>query len=109
MRLTLSWNSHAAVTYSGLTSWHKLARYAVPNEPSLHWGGSAPLPGALPPAQSDSPEAMLLLSSERFCEGDHSRAPDTPLNLGDSYQSALSIARPNSTRFSPPVLPITTA
>ena len=51
--------------------------YAELNAPSLHSGAPAPLPGALPPAQPASPDAVMLLSEERFWPGDTSRLSAT--------------------------------
>ena len=50
----------------------------------------------------------MLLVSSRFCPGEYIALNENPLQLGDSYQSACEARTPNSTRLSPPVLPIIT-
>ena len=68
--------------------------YRLPNEPSLQDGGSAPLPGMFPPAQSCSADARLLLApmgsllSDRFWPGPYIALNENPLQLGELYQIA---------------------
>src|SRR5258708_3548277 len=108
VRLTLRCISYAPVTYSPRPSHERLVLYASLKDPSLQEPGSPPLPGELPPAHSGSPDGMLLLSSARFCPGENRAAKRKPPQEGDSYQTACDIRVPNSTRLSPPLLPMIT-
>ena len=67
-----------------------LALTASLNEPSLQaigeiGGTKPPLPGTLPPVQSDSPAAMLSLFDARFWPGEYKAANLKPCQFGDSY------------------------
>src|ERR1035437_8933903 len=94
--------------YNGPCVYLRLVLTALLNEPSLHdMSVFAPLVGSLPPVQSDSPEARLPLSSARYWAGANMKLNwKPPPNCGDSYQIAWLIRVPNSTRLSPPELPI---
>jgi hypothetical protein len=57
--------------YSESLVYDRLPLTASLNEPSLQVTGVIPpLPGTLPPVQSDSPAAMLSLLSARFWPGE---------------------------------------
>src|SRR6266853_1358503 len=51
-------------------------------------------------------DEILLSSNERFCDGENRALKVKPAQLGDSYQIDLSTRVANSTRLSPPVLPM---
>ena len=50
----------------------------------------------------------MLLVSSRFWPGEYIALNEAPPQLGDSYQMACDARTPNSTRLSPPVLPMMT-
>src|SRR3569832_869146 len=82
---------------------------ALENAPSLQpFGKSPPLVGSLPPAQSEEPDGMLSLIVERFWPGENRKFHWKPPMVGDSYQIECSSRVSNSTRLSPPVLPMIT-
>src|SRR5689334_18888288 len=82
---------------------------AFENAPSLHpFGKSPPSVGSLPPVQSDSPAAILSLTELRFWPGENRKFHWKPAMVGDSYQIEWSRRVPNSTRLSPPLLPMMT-
>ena len=94
MRLTLTCSSYAPKTYSFSQTNSAFTLYRLPNEPSVHAGVSAPLPGMFPPAQSCSADARLLLPPrgslllDRFWPGPYMALKEKPLQLGELYQIA---------------------
>lgn len=72
-------------------------------EPSLQVGGSAPLPGMLPPAQSGSDDGTMLLASSRFIPGEYialndsprARPPAAAFNVGKFMLCAQTVATLN--------------